>query len=73
MIKLTKINGSAVVVNADLVETITPTPDTLIALVTGKTVKVRDSVDEVIRKVTEYRKEVSGKVTLIERKESTEE
>jgi flagellar protein FlbD len=64
MIKLTKINGSAIVVNAELLETITATPDTIVTLSTGKKIQIRDTIDEVIQKVLAYKKEVAGKVTI---------
>jgi flagellar protein FlbD len=66
MIKLTKINGSPVVVNADLLEMVEATPDTIVTLSTGKKILVRDSIDEVIRKVVAYKQEVGGKITVVQ-------
>jgi len=57
MVKLTKLNGDQIVVNADLIEFIESTPDTLIHLTTGKKLMVREDVDEVIRKVVAYRRD----------------
>ncbi|MEX2302655.1 MAG: flagellar FlbD family protein [Bryobacterales bacterium] len=56
MIGLTKLNGRAVVVNADLIETIESTPDTVISLVTGKKFVVLESADSVVDKVICYRR-----------------
>jgi len=56
MIKLTLYNDSDVIVNADLIEFVERTPDTLISLTTGKKVMVKESVEDVIGKVVAYRR-----------------
>ncbi len=58
MIKLEKLNGSMVVVNAELIESVESAPDTVINLATGNRFLVRNSVDEVIALVIEYKKKV---------------
>jgi len=58
MIKLEKLNGSMVVVNAELIESLEAAPDTVINLATGNRYLVRNSVDDVIAKVVEYKKQV---------------
>ena len=58
MIRVTRINGEPLVVNADFIEFIEPTPDTLITLTTGKKMMVRETVDEVIEKIVEYRQRI---------------
>ena len=55
MIKVTKINGNELVVNADLIEFIEKTPDTLLSLTTGRKIMVLEEMDEVIRRATAYR------------------
>lgn len=42
-------------VNADLIETIEATPDTVITLTTGKKIVVSDSVEVIIKRVIEYK------------------
>ncbi len=59
MIKLTLFNDSDVIVNADLIEMVEKTPDTLLTLSTGKKVLVQESADDVINKVVTYRRLVS--------------
>jgi flagellar protein FlbD len=59
VIKLTMFNDSDVIVNADLIESVEHTPDTLISLTTGKKVMVKESVEDVISKVINYRRIVS--------------
>ncbi len=56
MIKVTRLNGQEIVVNAELIEYLEASPDTIIALTTGKKIMVKESVDEVIEKIIEYRK-----------------
>jgi len=58
MIHLRKLNGTEVVVNAELIESVESTPDTVINLATGNRYLVKDTVDEVVAKVVEYRKKV---------------
>lgn len=58
MIKLQKLNGAEIVVNADLIESVEATPDTVINLATGNRFLVRNPVDEVVARVVEYKKKV---------------
>lgn len=58
MIKLTKFRsrGADFVVNADLIETVEATPDTVITLTTGHKFIVSETVDEVIGLVMAYKR-----------------
>lgn len=56
MIKLTKLDGSTFILNSDLIEYMETTPDTVITITSGKKYIVHDTVDEVIKKIVEYRK-----------------
>lgn len=56
MIKVTRINNSRLVLNADLIESVESTPDTLISLTTGKRIMVKESIDEVITRVTDFKR-----------------
>ncbi|MCE5219237.1 flagellar FlbD family protein [bacterium] len=47
MIRLTRLNGSNLVVNALLIERIETTPDTVIRLTTGNQYVVRETAEEV--------------------------
>jgi len=60
MIRLTRINGIEVVVNADLIEFVETTPDTLVTLITGKKIPVRESTDDVIGRVVAYRRAIGA-------------
>ena len=60
MIKVTRLDHSELVVNAELIETVEATPDTVITLTSGKKLVVSEDVDEIIRRVMEYRRHVCG-------------
>lgn len=74
MIELTRLNGSVFVLNADLIETIEATPDTVISLVTGKKYVVKEKVSEVIDRIVEFRKKTGvGKILIGNLEGKTEE
>ncbi|MDW7673512.1 MAG: flagellar FlbD family protein [Bacillota bacterium] len=56
MIKVTRINGKELVVNAELIEFIESTPDTIISLTTGRKLVVLEATDEVIQRIVTYKK-----------------
>jgi flagellar protein FlbD len=59
MIQVTRFDGRSVVVNADLILTLESTPDTVVALVTGASIMVRESVDDVVQRVIDYRQRIA--------------
>jgi len=60
LIKVNRLNGKEFVVNADLIECVESTPDTVITLTTGNKYVVQQSIDEIIEKVKEYKRDVNG-------------
>ena len=60
MIKVTKFksDNNEFVVNAELIETVEETPDTVITLTTGRKLIVEESMNEIIRLVMDYRRAV---------------
>jgi flagellar protein FlbD len=58
MIALTRINGSPLVLNADLIEQIESKPDTIIRLTNGQRVVVRETPAEVVELVVAFRQRV---------------
>lgn len=60
MIKLKRLNGKEFVLNAELIEQVEMTPDTVITLTTGNNIIVREDVDTVIKLISDYRKAVYG-------------
>jgi flagellar protein FlbD len=54
MIRLTRFNGSQLVLNALLIEMIEATPDTVVSLTNGKKIVVREGVEEIVQLATAY-------------------
>ena len=55
MIRLTRLNGTELFLNADLIATVEARPDTVVTLVDGKHFVISDSTDDVVMRVTRYR------------------
>lgn len=58
MIEVTKINGSKVLINPDLMELVEETPDTVITFTTGRKIIVKESRQEAKNLVKLYRKDI---------------
>ena len=58
MIELTRLNGAKILVNDQLIEVVEETPDTVISLVTGKKIIVKESRQDVKNLVKSYRKDI---------------
>ncbi len=56
MITVSRLDGSEVVVNAELIELVEATPDTHLSLVDGKKLIVRESPEDVVARVIAYRR-----------------
>lgn len=59
MIELTKLNDKKFVINSDLIETVEAVPDTTISLTTGNRFVVKESVEEIVHKIIEFRQSCS--------------
>ncbi len=55
MIELTRLNGRPMVVNSDLIKTAEASPDTMLTLINGEKLIVREEIGEVVEKVLAYR------------------
>ena len=58
MIDVTRMNGTVMSINDDLIESVEETPDTVIALTTGKKVMVKESRQEIKDLVKTARREI---------------
>ncbi len=58
MIKVTRLNREIVFVNADLIEYVETTPDTVISLTTGEKFMVLESPDQIVDLVVAYERRV---------------
>ena len=60
MIRLTRLNRVPLVLNSDLIEHIDVTPDTVITLTTGQILRVRETAEEVVRRIIDFRRRIYG-------------
>lgn len=58
MIRLTRLNHVPMVLNSDLIEHIDVTPDTVITLTTGQILRVRETAEEVVELIVEFRRRI---------------
>jgi uncharacterized protein YlzI (FlbEa/FlbD family) len=62
MIHLTRLNNTALVVNADLIKFIENAPDTVITLITGEKLVVRESAAEVLERIHEFHSQSAHRI-----------
>ncbi len=62
VVRLSRFDGSEFYVNAELIEIIEMTPDTVISLTNGKKFVVRESADDVVSRVVDYKRRIVGVV-----------
>lgn len=55
MITVTRFNKTQFVINSEWIETVEATPDTIITLTNGKKYVVAEKVDDIIKRVVEYK------------------
>ena len=55
MIELTRLNGRPMVLNSDLIKTAEASPDTMLTLINGEKLIVREEIGEVVETVLAYR------------------
>jgi flagellar protein FlbD len=60
MISLRRLNNQAIMVNADLIESLESTPDTVVTLTSGNKLLVRDSMEEIQSKIIEFKRQIYG-------------
>ena len=59
LIKVTRLKAKdEFVLNAELIEMIEETPDTVVTLTNGKKLLVEESMEELVRKVMQYRRAI---------------
>jgi flagellar protein FlbD len=62
MIRLTRLNGVPLVINSDLIEHMEMTPDTVISLTNGQKFMVRETPEDVVELIVEFRRAVLSKM-----------
>ncbi len=58
MIRLTRLNQQSVVINPDNILWADTTPDTTLCFVGGDKLMVRESLDDLMRKIIDYQREI---------------
>ncbi len=71
MIRVRRLDGGEMVLNAELIQDVQERPDTIITLTTGKSIVVKDSPAELIERVIAYRRKIgAGPLPVTTRKEN---
>ena len=63
MISVTRLNGKKFVINAEQIRYIENIPDTMITLVSGDKVMVKETLDEVVAKAIEYKRKICSLIS----------
>ena len=58
MIQLTRLNNARLAVNSDLIKYVEEAPDTVITLFNGEKLVVRETTEQVIERVRDFRRSV---------------
>jgi flagellar protein FlbD len=58
MITVTKLNHTPIVLNADLIENVEATPDTVVTLTSGRKIMVLESPQEIVRRTIQFRRKL---------------
>jgi len=62
MIEVTRLNGNPMVLNSDLIKTAEASPDTMLTLIKGEKLIVREPCGEVLERVLTYRAQLLARV-----------
>lgn len=62
MIHLTRLNNTKLVINSDLIKFVEQSPDTVITLLSGEKILVQETVDEVVERVSDFRRQLLSAV-----------
>ncbi len=58
MIAVTKLNDHSMMINAELIEILESNPDTTITMTTGRKIIVKETVEELVQKVVQYKQKI---------------
>jgi flagellar protein FlbD len=58
MIRLTRLNNQTLVVNCDLIKSVENAPDTVLTLVTGEKIIVRETTEQILERVVAFRRAI---------------
>lgn len=58
MIEITRLRGAKIIINAELVECVEETPDTVVTLTSGKKYVVSESGKEIVDLIIDYKRKI---------------
>lgn len=61
MIAVTRVDGSSLLLNVDLIVAIERTPDTIVMLTTGDAVHVREAPEELVERILQFKRQAGGR------------
>ena len=56
MIHLTRLNNTSLTINSDLIKFVEQSPDTVITLLNGEKILVRESAEQVLDRIVDFRR-----------------
>lgn len=63
MIAVTRLNGKRVVINAELIKLLENTPDTMITLINGERIIVKETLEDIVARAVEYGRNIRAFAT----------
>ena len=63
MIELTRLNGAPILLNSDLIKTAESSPDTMLTLINGEKLIVREHLRDIMERILAYRAALLSTVT----------
>ncbi len=73
MIALQRLNGKQFILNADFIESVESTPDTVIKLINGKKLIIQNSIEDVVRKTIKYKQLCNQTIKVIKQNKNDDE
>lgn len=58
MIQLTRLNNTTISINSDLIKVVEQSPDTVITLLNGEKILVRETADQILDRIVQFRRRV---------------
>jgi len=58
MIHLTRLNNTSITINSDLIKFVEQSPDTVITLLNGEKILVRESVEQILERIIQFRRRI---------------
>jgi flagellar protein FlbD len=56
MIHLTRLNNTSITINSDLIKFVEQSPDTVITLLNGEKILVRESAEQILDRIVDFRR-----------------